>query len=228
MGKQENPELMYTDLLELERQLSCPTGEEGMVVAKIMNETNFNMSYSSIKHLSLTGDDFLLEIGHGNCGHLDKVFDFGGNDISYFGIEISETMKLEAEQMNQLRRINQSASFYVYDGRKIPFSADSFDKVMTVNTIYFWKNPKRFLLEISRVLKKDGRLVITFVEEQSMKNLPFVRERFNLFSKSKIRELISNTNWRLIEFIDQYEKVKSKTGELVERHFIITKLSNQK
>ncbi|MCT4581280.1 MAG: class I SAM-dependent methyltransferase [Flavobacteriales bacterium] len=228
MDHQKKIELTSINILELEKQLSCPSGESGVAVSKVMNETNFNMSLDSIKQLELGHDDFILEIGHGNCGHLPKVFELGGNNISYFGIEISETMKLEAEKLNRISRANQRASFYLYDGNRIPFSEDSFDKVMTVNTIYFWKKPIDFLLEIGRVVRPNGIFALTFVEEQSMKSLPFVRERFNLFSKSKLRLLISKTEWKLITFVDQYERVKSKTGEWVDRHFIVAKLSNQK
>lgn len=218
----------HVDVLELEKQLQCPEGEEGIEVAKIMNETNFSMTLCSIKKLGINSGDFILEIGHGNCGHLDKIFEYGGRNVSYFGIEVSKTMKNEAEKSNRLRIINQSASFYIYDGKKIPFAEDSFDKVMTVNTIYFWGNPIDFLIEIGRVVREGGALAITFVEEQSMKKLPFVRERFRLYSKTKLRLLISKTDWQLVDFTDKYEKVKSKTGELVERHFMVAKLINQK
>ena len=51
------------------------------------------MTIDSIKSLKLLKSDVLLEIGHGNCGHLEKIYS-ETNGVKYFGLEISETMKL--------------------------------------------------------------------------------------------------------------------------------------
>lgn len=219
-------ELTEKELRDLEQQLSCPEGKEGVAVSKIMNETNIKMSIASLDGLNLKEKDYLLEIGHGNCGHLDKVFEYS-NDVSYFGLEISKTMKDEAETLNQERVFSKSASFYLYDGLVIPFSDNSFDKVVSVNTIYFWKKPKAFLKEVSRVLKKDGVFVVTFVKPESMKGLAFVKDKFTLYDKKKIVELLIGTSLFLVEFIDKIENVKSKTGEWVDRQFIVAKLTKK-
>lgn len=222
----ENMELTKKDLEGLEKQLSCPEGKEGIAVSKIMNETNISMTISSLTNLKLAEKDYVLELGHGNCGHLNHVFDYA-QDISYFGLEISETMKNEAEKINRTKVLNKKASFYLYDGVSIPFSDHSFDKVVTVNTIYFWSHPKEFIKEIARVLKVNGVFVITFVEQDFMQTLPFVNNRFTLYNKSKILELILDTDLFLVEFIDKVENVKSKTGEMVNRHFVIVKLTRK-
>lgn len=216
-------ELTNRELQDLEKQLSCPEGKEGVAVSKVMNETNIKMSIASLSCLDLRDKDYLLEIGHGNCGHLDKVFEYN-KEVSYFGLEISETMKNEAEKLNQKRVSAKNASFYLYGGSIIPFSDSSFDKVVTVNTIYFWKKPKKFLKEISRVLKKDGVFVVTFVKSESMKTLPFVRDKFTLYDKRDVVELIRGTSLCLVEFLDKIENVKSKTGEWIDRQFIVVKL----
>ncbi|MEZ7930152.1 MAG: methyltransferase domain-containing protein [Flavobacteriales bacterium] len=78
----------------------------------------------------------------------------------------------------------------LYEGINIPYDDNTFDKIFTVNTIYFWENRVQFLAEIKRVLKADGEFSIGFVNESSMRELTFVKNRFELFSKEKINKLI--------------------------------------
>ncbi|WP_192348554.1 methyltransferase domain-containing protein [Algoriphagus sp. Y33] len=51
--------------------------------------------------------------------------------------------------------------------------SEAFDKVFTVNAIYFWSDPVVLAREIYRVLKPDGRLVVAFAGRDFMKKLPF-------------------------------------------------------
>ena len=67
------------ELKILAQQLSNPKGEIGEEVAKMMNETNISMTKESIKALYLADHDNVLELGHGNAGHLAYLLDFGEN-----------------------------------------------------------------------------------------------------------------------------------------------------
>ena len=62
--------LTQDELKGIEKQLSNPEREFGIEIAKNMNESNIQMTIDSIKSLKLFKSDVLLEIGHGNCGHL--------------------------------------------------------------------------------------------------------------------------------------------------------------
>ncbi|MFC4163711.1 class I SAM-dependent methyltransferase [Epilithonimonas zeae] len=203
------------ELKILAQQLSNPEGETGKEVAKMMNETNISMTKESIKALYLTDNESILELGHGNAGHLSYLLDFAEN-IQYTGLEISETMKSEAESLNS--KYLSQANFQLYDGNKIPFENESFDKVMTVNTIYFWENPVEFFNEIYRVLKKDGSFVLTFAKKDFMKNLPFTAD-FKLYNYEDVEELVAQTNFKRMIRSDKEEWITSKTGTFVKREY---------
>jgi len=203
------------ELKILAQQLSNPEGETGREVAKMMNETNISMTKESIKALHLKDNKRILELGHGNAGHLSYLLDFADN-IKYTGLEISETMKSEAESLNS--KYLSQANFQLYDGNKIPFENESFDKVMTVNTIYFWEIPVEFFNEIYRVLKKDGSFVLTFAKKDFMKNLPFTAD-FKLYNYEDVEELVAQTNFKRMIRSDKKEWITSKTGTLVKREY---------
>lgn len=206
------------ELQAIASQLKLPTGEKGIEMGNMMNETNINMTRHSIQNLNISNENKILELGHGNAGHVEFLFEQAEN-MKYYGLEMSELMFQEARQTNRNFVSQKQAFFSFYDGNKIPFENDFFDKIFTVNTIYFWQKPEELLVEIYRVLKPNGNFCLTFAEEDFMKKLPFTQFEFELYSTEKAQELIKKSPFKIIYSETQTEKVKSKTGELVDRAF---------
>ena len=67
-------------------------------------------------------------------------------------------------------------------------------------------------------------MVLTYANKDFMEKLPFVGQRFKLFDQNDIKELAKKSSLKIIDSEDFTEKVKSKTGEQVERKYTITKL----
>lgn len=211
------------ELQEVEKQLSFPSGENGIEMANVMNETNIVMTQETLASLQLNPNENILELGHGNCRHLCDILD-NCEDLNYTGLEISETMHSEAEKINQNFIENKTACFHLYDGNKIPFDDNSFDKIMTVNTLYFWNNPLELLNEIHRVTKPDGLFVIAFIKASYMKTLPFVKDRFTAYSNQDMKTLVEKSNYSLVEISDKQDSVKTKIGDFREREFSVAVL----
>ncbi len=206
-------------LQTLEEQLSLPTGEKGIEIAKSMHANNFSMTKASFLASKILDNDIILELGHGNCDHLNFVLGLK-QDIAYYGLEISVTMHQEAKKKT-LELNNNNLFFNLYKGVKTPYNTNYFDKIITINTIYFWKKPKEFLIEIARVLKVGASLTLTFADEDFMKNLPFVKNKFNLYTTCKVTDLIKDINLNVLEVISKQEQVRSKSGDLVTRKYHI-------
>ncbi|SFO21695.1 Methyltransferase domain-containing protein [Paenimyroides ummariense] len=209
---------MKDDLKDLAKQLGNPEGETGIEVANMMNATNIGMTKHTITSLNLDKNDIVLELGHGNCGHLPFLMNQAKN-LKYFGLEISELMQQEATKSNQNYIENNSAKFELYNGTEIPFDDAAFDKIFTVNTLYFWKNPDLLLNEIYRVLKPNGIFALTFADKSFMDKLPFTPFGFNLYSLKDAEELLQKNQFKILNSISQTEQVSSKTNEMVNRSF---------
>src|SRR5690606_35477524 len=158
------------DLKALASQLRQPNGTAGVEISDMMNETNIKMTLHSIKQLNILDNEIVLELGHGNCKHLPFVLEQKSN-LTYYGLEISELMNQEAKQINHQYTDKQTAFFHLYDGLIIPYENNYFDKIFTVNTIYFWDNPQLLLSEMYRVIKPKGVLNITFAQKDFMEHL---------------------------------------------------------
>ena len=197
------------DLKILAQNLAHPQGEKGIEIGEMMNETNISMTLESIKTLLIEDDEHILEIGHGNAGHVKHIFSKTQN-LKYTGIDISETMHQEAKKLN--KEFEGKADFILYEGQKLPFEDKTFDKIFTVNTVYFWEKPVDFLNEIYRVLKKDGTVAITFGQKDFMEKLPFTEFDFTLYSNTEMEELVSKSHFKRMKISEKQEEIKSKTG----------------
>ncbi len=214
MEWQKKTNTMSEDQLKaMASQLSCPTGEDGIRTADMMHFSNIGMTRTTVKALTFAPNDKLLELGHGNGHHIPEIFS-EYETISYYGLEVSELMNKEASTLNK-------GSFELYDGENIPFEANYFTKIMTVNTLYFWKNPVYLLNEIYRVLKPKGKFVCTFAEKAFMEKLPFTKFIFELYDRDKLKMLTQSTAFKKIEFEEHTEQITSKDGQSIERNYIV-------
>ena len=207
------------ELKILAHNLANPQGEKGIEIGEMMNATNISMTLESIKTLVIDDSQHILEIGHGNAGHLKSIMSLAKN-LRYTGIDISETMHNEARKLN--KEFENQADFVLYEGRKLPFQDGTFNKIFTVNTVYFWENPVEFLNEIYRVLKDDGTFVLTFGQRDFMEKLPFTEYDFTLYNNNEMEELVSKSYFKRMKTSEKEEQIKSKTGnETIQRIYTI-------
>ncbi len=207
------------ELKILALNLANPQGEKGIEIGEMMNATNIGMTLESIKALVIEDHDSILEIGHGNAGHLQNILN-RAKKVKYTGIDISETMNKEARKINA--EFSDQTEFILYEGKKLPFEDKVFDKIFTVNTVYFWENPVDYLNEIYRVLKDNGIFVLTFGQKEFMKNLPFTAYHFTLYSNEDLAELVSKSHFKRMKISEKQEEIKSKTGNgLIKRIYTV-------
>lgn len=207
------------ELNELAKQLRQPQADKGLQVADMMNKSNAGMIRHSIDLLQVKDHQQVLELGPGNAGHLEYLLK-KRQSLRYHALDISELMIKEAERLNSERVEANEASFSLYDGMNIPFANDLFDRIFTVNTIYFWEEPAHLVTEIYRVLKSEGMLNITFAERKSMEKLPFVKFGFKLYDSEEATALLNAAGFAIHTIEKQTDTVTSKSGEQIEREFV--------
>jgi len=207
-------------LQQLAKQLSCPADTEGIEVANNMHENNIGMTRKTIEALNISKGDLILELGHGNCKHLSEILN-RAEHTSYYGLEISKLMQKQASEANTTAIEANRASFHLYNGSNIPFSDNTFSKILTVNTIYFWESPQDFIKEIYRVLKPGGTFAVGFADKDFMESLPFTVYGFDLYSKDKLYNLAEAAHFKIKDISSFTEKITSKAGDKVERLFYV-------
>ena len=184
------------DYKAIAKQLSHPKGEDGIKTGDLMQQGNADMCNHTVELLNSQANDFILEIGPGNGSHVSGILSRGEN-IRYFGVDVSETMVSQAIGNNK----NNSAKFVLGNGIDLPYPNDHFDKIFTVNTLYFWQDTASVLAEIKRVIKPTGQFFLAFRSEDFMKHLPFTQFGFTLYSQKKATEILEKAGFKIIDAI---------------------------
>ena len=206
------------DHKELAKQLRQPEGEEGKEVALALNETNSEMIGRTLQALQVIEGQVVLELGPGNGAHI-PAFVEQTKPARFIGLDISTTMVAETTALLSDHTSNTEFDFVVYDGLTIPLEDSSVDKVVTVNTLYFWENPVDLLNELFRVLKPGGKLVIAYIQKEAMKDRPFVQYGFTMYNSDDVQQLVVDSDFKSVEIQDLHDEVTMPDGEQMSRDY---------
>ncbi len=148
-----------------EKKLSHPNGVIGIVIRDLMNRHNARMNAFAVGQLQLAPSDRVLEIGFGGGSTLPALLNTGafvaGVDRSYDVIGWAKRHFTKAIETGR-------AEFRQGNVESLPFNEAAFDKICTVNTVYFWTSLEAGFAEIYRVLKSGGRAIVGFLPKEKM------------------------------------------------------------
>jgi len=105
--------------------------------------------------LKLKPGERVLDVG---CGTGNYTIELARQGADVIGIDNSEDMLAWARQKVKGERLK--VDFQVADAAHLPFSNSSLDIVISNGLLCFLKEPERALIEMHRVLKPRGRLVV--------------------------------------------------------------------
>lgn len=145
-------------------------------------------------------DCCLLDVGCGWDYRLLKTlkpFIKSGIGIDY-KVQESESGKIKTIQMIM--------------ANTLPFAAESFDVITLLAVLEHLSDPLGMIKEIERILKKDGRLVMTVPSKAAQPVLEFLSYRLKIICADEIRE------HKKYYDRDELEKLFSQTGMAIECH----------
>jgi len=182
------------------KQFGKPTGISGKIATIVMNCINQKQYQATIENLTVNENDVILDIGFGNGLFIKKLSKKKPKKI--YGIEISEDMVLSAKKLNQ-NAVNQGKiELLKADIHKLPFSDNSFDKIYTINTIYFWQNIKIAFAEIKRVLKPNGLFINTIYSKKHLEKLIITKYDFNKYDVNELAKLTIENGFELQKIVE--------------------------
>lgn len=145
-------------------QWGCPHGPLGWLAARLMERGNAAMNQLGLEALDVQPGESVLELGFGPGAALERI---AAGDAFVAGIDPSEQMVRQAGRRLRAAVTSGRAEVKLGSTAAIPYEDARFDRVLTVNTIYFWTDPPADLREIRRVMKLGGRFVLVFRGDQA-------------------------------------------------------------
>ncbi len=182
---------------ELSRHLRQPQGEVGREIGLQMNEGNRHICLNSYLQLQPQASDKILEIGMGNGFFVNDLMDMA-EALDYTGVDFSPTMVEEASNINkELLRIG-NVRFECASIESLPLDDNSFDRITTTNTLYFWPQPKKNIQELQRLLKPGGKILIVYRSKSCMDQLEFTQHGFTKYDPMEVEVLLQEAGFENI------------------------------
>ena len=183
-------------------QFRKPSGLGGVLSTFLMNRINRRQYAATTQALSLVENDRVLDIGFGNGFMLQKLANT--YNCEYYGIEISSDMVSSASKRNKNAVANDIMKLRLGDVQKTGFDDNFFDKIYTINTVYFWSDLKDGLTEIHRILRKGGIFVNTIYSYEYLDSLPYTQTGFAKYSLGKLTDTATQCgfNVRVVTIIE--------------------------
>ncbi len=188
-------------------QLRRPRGWFGtFVMSRFLNRVNGQIIDRTLALLDARAEHCILEVGFGGGSALSRLAK-GASSGVITGVDISPEMIRQAER--RFRHEIQIGRLRVQLGdiTHLPFAAAVFDRVFTINTIYFWPDALQGLGEIYRVLKQDGLAAISIRSKEKMEKHAVTKHDFRLFSADDVAGLMRQAGFREIR-VDHRDKDK--------------------
>jgi ubiquinone/menaquinone biosynthesis C-methylase UbiE len=208
------------DLQLLAAQLRKPDGEIGKQIGEVMNNGNRLINEWTLDALDLHEGDSILEIGMGNGFFVKDILAIKPS-LRYDGLDYSEIMVAEAVKINQSFIEEKKAKFTLGTADNIPFDDKSFQKIFTINTIYFWGNAEHELNEIKRVLQTGGKFVIAVRSKEAMQQMPFTEYGFVKYDQQELLDVLEKNGFIISEVLQKKEPPYDFNGHVMQPENII-------
>jgi SAM-dependent methyltransferase len=164
----------------------------------LMNRHNARLNAFAIQELKVTAADRVLEIGFGGGLNLPILM----SSAAYVaGLDRSPDVVKRAGARFRAAVSAGRAEFRVGSIEQIPFSAESFSRVCTVNTVYFWQSLDAGCAEIFRVLSPGGRAIIGFLPREHMEKMGMPPDIFTTRTEDEVVAALQRSGFAAPEIL---------------------------
>ena len=196
------------------QQLRKPEGHLAREVATFMSKGNSNLYRNVLKHLQPEENHSILEVGMANGNFAGEIISKGRN-LSYCGVDYSQDMVDAAKDLNMSEIHKENMTFIKGNAESLPLESDSYDHVISINTIYFFKDPVKTLKGFKRVMKSGGKLLLGLRPEHEMRTYPMAKYNFKMYSKEQIDDLLKAADLKVDRIFEEKEPDQELNGDKI-------------
>lgn len=183
-------------------QLRLPSGPMAPFTAALLNHRNRPLIQRAIQALDVRVGHRALDVGFGGAVSLAVLLRrVAGGHVC--GVDPSPDMVCRASRLFAGDLASGRLSLDVAGAGAIPCGDASFDRVLTVQTVYFWDDLAAGLGEIARVLAPEGRVAIGIMPRDAQEHHGFRRRGYNVVGADDLASLLAGAG---------FDEITSSTG----------------
>jgi SAM-dependent methyltransferase len=145
----------------MNQQAASPSGWFGRLLGFIWPREHGRLNAEVLDALDLHAGQRVLEIGSGT-GHALRKAARSAAPGHVVGVDISELMANLARRLNHAAIERGEIEVLSGDIETLDLNGATFDRIFSVNCIYFWGDVDRVLAKLAQALSPGGKLVLGF------------------------------------------------------------------
>lgn len=168
------------------------------------NYAKYEINDWILKMINLGAEERVLDVG---CGYGKQAIEYAkivGRDGIVFGVDISEDMLAEAWKKAEEEKV--TIQLIKYDANNVPFDFfddDYFSFVSCCFAIYYLEDINTFLLEVKRILRNKGKLLIV---GPTVNNAKEMKQLHYKITNKEIPQIYENSEKRMQQEAIPYAK----------------------
>jgi ubiquinone/menaquinone biosynthesis C-methylase UbiE len=175
-----------------------------------MNRAHSPLTRWALGHIEVKSATIALDVGCGGGRTIDRLAKMAV-DGWVAGLDYSEDSVLVSRRKNAKHIHNGRVEICHASVSSIPYEDNTFDLVSAMETFYFWPAPDTDLLEVKRVMKPGGQLLIACTMYKGGKydtrNQRFVDEiNMTYLSVDEFRDLLEGSGFDEAHVDVEYDK----------------------
>ena len=176
------------------KQAKKPSGIFGrFFMSRLFDKGNLELNNFVKETLAIKKSDHVLEIGCGTGSLLKRIANELENGVVE-GVDFSKTMISLAKKKNKKHILKKKAIIRPGNFDELQFENNSYDKIFSVNTIYFWRSPVSTISKAFDLLKPNGTIVLGFHSKDEMEEMDLDENIFQLYSLQDVISLLKTDN----------------------------------
>ncbi len=183
------------------RQGRCPSGWLGRLIGRLMAKETLPENRIALRLLGIEAGHHVLEVGFGHGRSLAEMAKACPSG-RVAGVDASSTMMRMAAAFNRDSIEEGRMQLYQADSAALPLPSATFDRVLSVHTIYFWGDPLAHLREVRRVMTPGGRFVLGYRPESSQLRREFPAPVYRFRSAGEVQWLLAAAGFLSVEQVE--------------------------
>jgi SAM-dependent methyltransferase len=178
----------------LARQLGNPSKVVGRFLAPMWNKRNQALHDATFASLALDINDRVLEVGSGGGSLLGRIASVTTEGV-VVGVDISPAMISYCTRRHRPLIDSGRLALACASADAIPYPDCHFNKICTVNSVFYWPNVFDALAEFRRLLEVSGTFVMCFTCRSSLQRKRFA-EHIRLYEPQDIADMMTSSGFQ--------------------------------